>query len=353
MSRTRNIKEFHYYCDVKVKEPSYESLDAVEKYYSNINNGNTMIANISTCLNCDDTMTVIKNSFFDLYCYQEYMHDIFNTNKIIHFENILTGAGFIVNSNDDINDVKLSKIDNKAMNLLVENIEQTLFTEYTENVDKRDDSKFDNININVDAVGLRDVEHDILLEYQDVITDKFKLIEHFNIIRCMKDDEYIKAKIAEHEQKSFNVLSFNNIYNKIKLIRELEADNKIKKLTIGADNGEPIVINSFDQIKKVFRTVKEKPKNWEELLKLLVSMYRHIMGNDVITSLRCSKTKKYNYTYNYDKFKKIIKLDTYNNTFYKNYDVEILQLLNIEKPIRPEKIYIGNLDNGVDDIFID
>ena len=123
---------------------------------------------------------------------------------------------------------------------------------------------------------------------------------------------------------------------------------------IGADNGEPIVINSFDQIKKVFRTVKEKPKNWEELLKLLMSMYKNIISNDLMTSKQVSIHGKLIrcYTFNYDKIKTCIKLDNYKNMYYKNYDVEIIKLLNIEKPIRPEKLYAGNLDNGVDDIFI-
>ena len=355
-TRTRNIKELYYYSEAIGKEPTYKNIEDVEKYYMNINNtGNTSITNISTCLNNDDTMTILKNSFFKLFCYQEYMMDTFRTNKTIHFEDILYNAGFIINNNEGECDIKISKAANKAMTSVVENIQYELFKEYVDSSENtRRDAKFDALNVNIDAVGLTNAEPEILLNYQDILTDKYKLGEYFNIIRCIKDDEYINLKLEEHKEKGFDIKTYNNIYNKILIIRQLERDNKINMLTIGIDKKELVVINNYDVIKKVFRSEKDKPNNWVELQKLIISLWRNIMGNDIITSKQrtINKTKVMEYKFNYDKLRNFIKLDAYKNMYYKNYDVGILQMLCIEKPSKPENLLIGNLDIGIDDIFI-
>lgn len=46
----------------------------------------------------NDNTYIIENTFFNLFCYNEYVNDIYNTNKKIHYEQLLTNKGFILSS---------------------------------------------------------------------------------------------------------------------------------------------------------------------------------------------------------------------------------------------------------------
>jgi hypothetical protein len=89
VTRTRNINKLYYFCDCKSKMPKYSSLGDVEKHYANIDNMTASL--IECCATIDELegLKVCKNKFFKLFCYNEYVIDTYNTNKLLHFENIL------------------------------------------------------------------------------------------------------------------------------------------------------------------------------------------------------------------------------------------------------------------------
>jgi hypothetical protein len=51
------------------------------------------------CCNVDNNDDVVfnDNTFFKLFVYNEYINDIYNTNKELHFKKILSDNGFILN----------------------------------------------------------------------------------------------------------------------------------------------------------------------------------------------------------------------------------------------------------------
>ena len=49
----------------------------------------------------NDERKLIENTFLKLYVYNEYTNDIFNTDKLHHFKNILSANGFIVTEEGD------------------------------------------------------------------------------------------------------------------------------------------------------------------------------------------------------------------------------------------------------------
>ena len=185
--------------------------------------------------------------------------------------------------------IKINKIKKKEMQTLTENIRSELFDEYLFNDDKYN-AKYVNINTNIEAVGLCKDDNELLIEYKDVLIDKFKINDHFNVIRCLKTDEYIDMKIAEQKDKNFNVKIFDSNYNKIKLLRQLEDDNGFEKFVFHdvIDDMKPIIINNFELIKKVFNVAK-KPMTYTELIKMRVTLYKHLMGTESIITSRISK----------------------------------------------------------------
>jgi hypothetical protein len=70
------------------------------------------------------------------------------------------------------------------------NVEHNLLLEYIDSDDKTH-LKYLYINKNLE---LLKIPHENIQEYSDYILDSKKLINHLNIIRLLKSDEYIKIK---------------------------------------------------------------------------------------------------------------------------------------------------------------
>ena len=68
------------------------------------------------------------------------------------------------------------------------------------------------------------------MECKEIITDKFKLTDHLNIIRMMKSDVYLDDKINMMDNTGYGVKTFSSSYHKIKLIRKLETSYSIGRM---------------------------------------------------------------------------------------------------------------------------
>ena len=85
-----------------------------------------------------------ENTFFNLYCYNEYNADIFRTSRIKHFQNILKLAKFKLISLDDLPD----KLDNNIKNdMKIKKLEinDELFNDFLQ-TENKDVIKFESIN---------------------------------------------------------------------------------------------------------------------------------------------------------------------------------------------------------------
>jgi len=102
-TRTRNINNLYYFCNnCKSNNAKYSSLNDVIDKYVNISNLNNKLNNICLSLNENDNEIVVKNSYFNIFCYNEYVNDIYKTNKLIHYQNILIQNGFNLFDENDI-----------------------------------------------------------------------------------------------------------------------------------------------------------------------------------------------------------------------------------------------------------
>ena len=137
-------------------------------------------------------------------------------------------------------------------------------------------------------------------------------------------------KIAEQKDKNFNVKVFDSNYNKIKLLRQLEDDNGLKKFVFDdiIDDTKIIVINNFEVIKKVCR-IDKKPMTYTELIKMRVTIYKQLIGSECIITNRIRKNGKerQGYQLNNKFILKNINLNSFTNNYYTNYDDDILKLL--------------------------
>jgi hypothetical protein len=59
---------------------------------------NDILTDMSLYLDEYDNIRMSNDSFFKLFCYNEYVKDTYNTNKLSHYENILRENKFVLNS---------------------------------------------------------------------------------------------------------------------------------------------------------------------------------------------------------------------------------------------------------------
>ena len=55
---------------------------------------NNKLLNISSYIDENEKLKIIENTFLNLFCYGVYQQDKEQTNKLLHFEEILKNEGF-------------------------------------------------------------------------------------------------------------------------------------------------------------------------------------------------------------------------------------------------------------------
>ena len=296
-TRTRAIDKLYYYCNTNSKQPKYNSLDDVYKHYENIENLNLNLHNI--CLSIDETDTEIvnKNTFFKLFCYNEYIKDIYKTNTKLHFEIILKNNGFNLSSIGEA--LKLNKTTNNNLKAAVtENIDN-LFNSFIEASSKdRTKIKYSKYNDQIKLLNLDDND-DILKKFKNEIVNDSCLQDHFNLIKLLKSNEFNDIKLTELKLNSYNVKCYQNIYNKINLIRTLEKTFKLGFVDVAFDvnNHNKMIFEPkmYELIQTTFSTKKHIPTSWKELKLLYIMMIKSITGVKFIKSSRIHSKKADNY----------------------------------------------------------
>ena len=94
-SRTRNMKNLKYFTETpKSREMRFKTLEECETHYRNLMKTSEKVLRLSKSINEDDEASIIRNPFFKMYCYYEYIRSIYFTDYIGHFEKILRNNGF-------------------------------------------------------------------------------------------------------------------------------------------------------------------------------------------------------------------------------------------------------------------
>ena len=330
--RTRNIKTLYYYCNSKEHKAEYKNLDEVIEKYLDIND--LKIGNI-----CGFNRNYLLNDeFFIIFCYNEYIEDIYNTNKRRHYEDILIENGFILSEYGIKKSIK--RVEKKEILEIVLNIKEDFFNDYI-NSDNEERKKeiYNSINKNIETLGLTNDNNGTLIRFKDYIIDNKKLETYFKIKNLINNDELNESKINYLEAVCFKERCFNSINHKIKLLRELEKDNNINFLNVEYFNDKSIHnknINLNDElykkIKYVFRTIKNKPTNTKTLGNLYRSMLINICEREIFKKDN-KKKDGYIYQLDIDYIKNFIELDKYRNpnNYFSNYHPDIIKILNINK----------------------
>jgi hypothetical protein len=128
-TRTRNIKTLFYYCSNASHKIKYSNVEAVETHYADIINLNSKAFQyLCVQVNENDQQMVIKNTFFKLFCYNEYVKDVYQSNIKIHFKQLLQQNGFVLSSVGEKK--KLEKIVKGQMKELTGEVQEASFEHF-------------------------------------------------------------------------------------------------------------------------------------------------------------------------------------------------------------------------------
>ena len=338
-TRTRNINVLKFYGNQRQNNYIYEDLNDVEIINRDLINSCDKIKNVCLNTNEDDEETIIENTFFKMWCFNEYTNDCYNTNKICHFQNILIEEGFILThiGNDDM-------LDKKKQTRMIKTTQENSINDYEKFIELyKSGIKINGYEKYIERIKILNLKLDELdiNKFGYLVYDEYNLNSYFNLLKLFKTDEYINSKIDDLNVSSYSIKMINNIYNKIYLLRyfeklfniqsfnfdfNLENDNDINKLTDC----------EFNKYKKIFRSDKKKPTKLNDLKIFYKQMIENITGNNLNIIIK-DKNKKVD---NKRTVKYCINQILINDFYYisvrngeeHNYDYNFFEKFNIYKP---------------------
>jgi hypothetical protein len=354
-SRTRNMEKLIYYCgDIKAKKSEYETIKEVQNKYKRLMKLNEKVLSLSKSVNEDDEIKIIENTYFKLFCYNEYQNDIFGTGFLEHYQNILKNAGFILSEIGV--EQKLDKEAEKELTELTNIIEDTKFDEFIEafneieteeDLEKIEEIKDKHPILNGRAKLLNINEKSDAEKYKIFLTDEYSLRHYFDLLNLFKKHEYIQNKLKEKKKASFGVQTISTIHTKILLLEQFEKHYKINRFDFKFDTIDDtnVISEAFQELySNTFprQTVKKFDTKYN-LLKIYVNMIKTICGDiPIITSKYGKVNKKCCLVYNFNKevIQDIIKLCKLNNPTLKNFDLDlVLKMVDIKPEEKFNDLY--------------
>jgi len=345
-TRCRNIKTLYFY---GVDENSFvenKTLEAVKEHYKYNLHLLKHNRDIFQYTDNKDNIAYSHNlspSFFKLFCYNQYIKNVYNSNKVKHFIKILEDLGFNVEIIGEANTI--SKTQAKRMNKELKVYDDNFINEYIK-ADDKDDEKYSDIHDKTTFLNLIDVKY--IEQYRKELNCDEDFNEHNTVIKLLRTDEYIDRKLSELEDASYDINIMQSDWFKIKLVRKLEKLYKID-ITNGIINNDGAEIEMDDNfhniIAKTIKTTKSKPTNKTELIQLYIGMIKHITNNSIVKTTkinkRCKDRGKYIYTLNEEYLTRHLSLNKIKNRKLSDIDIRFINASNV----RADEVTIDFIDD--------
>jgi hypothetical protein len=346
-SRTRNMKNLIYFSkQIKSIKPRFKDLKECKKYYKNLISSSNKILNMSKSTTEDDETVIIENSFFKMYCYNEYQMDLFKYNFEESYKNILIDNGF------EYEEIGIYKtINDEGKKELIEMREQVNDTEFNDYLN----NAFIELKTDEDLEELEktNIKHKILSTrasllnickkedaelYKIFLTDEYSLMSYYNFLALFRTDEYIITKANEKTNASFKIRTINNVYTKVQLLKLFENHYKIKRFELD------FKIKDIPEINDAFKTLysnvfpKQTTKTYtttKALRLIYINLIKNICGDlPIITQKRIKVNGKNDYEYKLNKtlIEELITLCKINNCGLKNYNLKLIEIITGIKP---------------------
>jgi hypothetical protein len=232
-TRTRNINKLFYYCNNTRHQVKFCNVEDLENYYTEILNVNSKALQ-DVCVQVDenDQQKVIKNTFFKLFCYNEYVKDVYKSNIKIHFEHLLKQNGFLLSTTGEKK--KLEKVVKGQMKELTTEITTETFNNFINaSGDDKTKAKYKPFMDRIKILTLDSNNKEQLLQYTNEVGSEKSFRSHLNFCRLLQSDDILKGELEKKHENSYDIAQLTSTFSKIFHIRKLE-----EKFSIGFLNVE-------------------------------------------------------------------------------------------------------------------
>ena len=195
-SRTRFISNLHFYGVEKDCSVQHKTFLAVE---NNIKHNVHNMPHIKQLFEIANESDVVEYKvkyfmgFYKLYSYNQFINNIYKSNKVKHFKRILATHGFdVVEIGDASNPTKVSKGMLGFMDQLTEARDANLLEEYLTTDDKTQ-AKFESIHSRAKFLAI--TARADLEKHKSILQNVKEFEEHIKIMRYLRTDDYIDEKL--------------------------------------------------------------------------------------------------------------------------------------------------------------
>lgn len=344
--RTRNINNLIYYAnDVKCEEMKYKNLQDVEDKYKKLIQTSEKILSLSKSVNDNDEIQIVNNTFFKLFCYEEYINGIFKTDFIQHYEDILKNSGFeIIEQGEKQN---INKEEKHKMKMIKEVYEEEEIEKFTtlqfmelateEDLKQREEgiANYPLLNSRFKLLGLENKED--IEKYKIFMTDEYALKQYFNFLGLFKTDEYIRKKETENLEQTQMTKLINSNNRKLLSLRKFEKDYHIERFTFDFEKVEikPTTKETIIFYENTFRLKDINLLTTKGLQDFYIKMIKNICGDlPIITNEKkqIDKVRRRVYTINKDLIINLLTLCYKSNPRLKNFNLELVEKYTGLKP---------------------
>lgn len=270
VARTRKISELHYAVSDGTEWCKFRNINDVKKHYSD--NIESYVDTFSQMGCVDETeageLRLKEESLFSelFFMYQNY-NDIFRTNRLRHFEDIITSKGFVI---IDACVRGAEKIDWKEVKKEVRIEHMELYKEVVEGIcTDKDFAKA--VHDRWEIVNLKEKED--RLKHGLACCENRYFTEHLLCSKALEDVEKLEGRVKTNATQEFKVKFLSNDLMKLKMLKAMEGHLDIAPFLVTNDGLEAAIDMKDSELKLIKTTFRVRsnittPKTRKELLPL-------------------------------------------------------------------------------------
>lgn len=291
IARSRNIEHIYiYYPDRKSNVAKYESLKALEEEYEGLFKINEKIFNkcvrsIKKMFEDDDNeeennndlinrLVAIDLLFNKIFYAIEYKNDCYDTNKYLHFIDILNARGFKIKEDEG----QIIMINNKEEKKRIKDKKIEEFNEEKDNIKRK--------------IKYLEIPSDEVENYKDFLIDSRQMTNHINYCSFFYGDNIEKAiyNILKSENDYEVSNAKNSIVLKFNLLNEMLKKLNIDKNRIHEYKPDNKTIENVKDLEEQYRAYyprTEKKLNFSKghnIYTTITAMYNNMFGDVIVAT---------------------------------------------------------------------
>ena len=329
-TRCRNIRTLYYYGECTENLSYYNSLAEVRADVEQALVTSKTFNTTCTYLDEFDQVQVVQNTFFNLYCLNEFTRDTFASNKLRHFELILEANGFQLTEQGE-----KAKVDVKGM---LEEVNEKVFEDFLANPADHNNPRYNMLRNNISYLKLTPTDTETLKRFKDILLNRRKVDEHDATIRFFRSTAYVEDKLGDLGLECLELKSMTNCYQKVKLLRALEQKWGIGLFGNEVANFEKLDEPFYKMLRHVFKIRRANPENPIEAGKLYGAVVNKITFEKMVSATKTGLT------WRVGDIQKHLELNTLKNTRQTGYHETVYPKFGLRPTPIPEGLYTDLLD---------